>query len=103
MDALQRGPLVRAAVLVEIPIGNAVDRRDDAGLRPKQWLHLIYHTGDGMRLQANDDKILRPKLGGICGAAWLNHASLASGPQVSSARLHPVGMRAAAEQSDACA
>src|SRR5258708_27784822 len=41
IDALQRRTLVTAAVPVEIPIGNAVDRRDDAGSRPKQWLQLI--------------------------------------------------------------
>jgi hypothetical protein len=31
-------------------------------------------AGDGMGLQANDDEILRPKLGGIVGAARPHHA-----------------------------
>ena len=35
VDALQRRSLVAAAVFVEIPIGNSVDRGNDAGSRPK--------------------------------------------------------------------
>src|SRR5258706_16185594 len=81
IDTLQRRPFVAAAVLIEIPIGNSIDRGDDARSRPEQRLHRLDYAGDGMRLQANDDKILRPKLGGIVSAAWLHHAFFIADPQ----------------------
>ena len=81
----QRRTFVAAAVLVEIPVGNAIDRGDDARSRLEQRLHRLDHAGDGMRLQADDDEILRPKLGGIVGAARLHHALFIADQQLESA------------------
>jgi hypothetical protein len=71
-DALQRRTLEAAAVLVKIPIGDSIDRGDDAGSRSEQRLHRLDDVGDGMRLQANDHKILRPKFGGIVGVVEIS-------------------------------
>src|ERR1700682_1911156 len=72
-DALQYRTFMQAAVLVEVPVGNAIDRGDDARARSEQRLHRFDHAGDGMRLQADDDKILRPEFGGIGGAEGMVH------------------------------
>src|SRR3569832_1757943 len=100
IDALQRRSLVSTTVLVEVPIGNAVDRRDDAGVRPDQGLHRIDRTGDGMCLQTDDDEVLRAKFGRGIGAARTNHALL-----IGDLKLQPIGahrrqVRAAGDQTD---
>ena len=98
-------PSIGAAMLVEIPIGNSVDRGDDAGVRPEQRLHLLDHAGDRMRLQADDDEILRPELGGIVGAARMHHALLIADQQFEPVGAHGGEMGAARHQADvdACA
>jgi hypothetical protein len=53
-----------------------------------------------MRLQANDDKILRPKLGGIVGAARPHHAFLIADQQFESVRAHRREMGPARDQTD---
>src|SRR5260370_19506152 len=100
IDALQRRAFMTAAVLVEIPIGDAIDRGDDTRARPEQWLHRFDHAGDGMRLQADDDKILRAKLAGIVWAAWLDHALLVTDQQFQSALAHRGEMGAPRDQAD---
>jgi hypothetical protein len=74
-------------------------------LRPEQRLHRFDHAGDGMRLQTNDHKILRAKLGGIVGAARLHHVLLIADQQFQPALAHRRQMRAARHQADvgACA
>src|ERR1700737_2337913 len=89
-----------AAVLVEIPIGDAIDRGDDARLRSEQRLHRLDRSGDGMRFQADDDKILRPKLGRIVSAAWLNQLFLAADQQFQSVLAHRGEMGAPRDQAD---
>src|SRR5258708_11187582 len=104
-DALKRRAFMTAAVLVEIPIGDAIDRGDDARERSEQGLHRLDRTGDGMRFQADDDKILRPKLGRIVGAAWLNQLFLVADQQFQSVLAHRGEMGAPCDQADvgACA
>lgn len=53
-----------------------------------------------MRLQANDHKILRPKFGGIVGAARPHHVLLVSDQQFESALAHRGKMRAAGNEAD---
>src|SRR6266403_903968 len=105
IDALQRRTLKAAAVLMEIPIGNSIDRGDEARLRSEQRLHRLDYAGDGMRLQANDHKILRPKFSGIVGATRLHHAFFVADQQSKSALAHRGKMRAARDEADvgACA
>ncbi len=100
IDALQRRTLKAAAVPVEIPIGNTIDRGDDARSRSEQGLHHLDRAGDGMRFQANDHKILRPKLGGIVGAARPHHVLVAADQQGESVLAHGGKMRAARDEAD---
>src|ERR1700722_10240827 len=86
IDAFQRRALVAAAMLVEIPIGNSIDRGDDAGVRPEQWLHRLDHAGDGMGLQADDNEILMSEFGGVIGAARMHHTFFITNQQ-----FEPVG------------
>src|SRR5258708_19034534 len=65
IDALQRRSLALVAVLIEVPVGNPVNRGDNSRMRTQQRLDGFDDTGDRMRLQANDDKILRPQLSGV--------------------------------------
>src|ERR1700722_3700363 len=88
IDAFQHRALVAAAMLVEIPIGNSIDRGDDARMRPEQWLHRLDHAGDGMGLQADDNEILMPEFGGVVGAAWMHHAFFITDQQFQSVSLH---------------
>ena len=92
-------------MLVEVPVGDSVDRGDDAGVRPEQRLHLLDHAGDGMRLQADDDEILRAELGRIVGAARMHHVLLVADQELESVGAHRGEMRAARHQADvdACA
>ena len=105
IDAFKDRTFVTAAVPVEIPVGNAIDGGDDARSRPEQRLHRFDHAGNGMRLQANNDKILRPKLGGIVGAARPHHALFIADQQFKSAFAHRGQMRSPRHQADvgACA
>ena len=100
IDALQRRSLMGAAMPVEIPVGNAVDRGDDAGVRSEQRLHLLEHAGDGMRLQADDDVILRPEFGGIVGAARMHHALFVADQELEPVGAHRGEMGAARHQAD---
>ena len=100
IDALQRRPLVAAAVPVEIPIGNPVDRGDDAGSRAEQRRHRLDRAGDGMRLQADDHEILRPEFGGVVGAARPHHAFFVIDQQFQSVGAHRGEMGAARDQAD---
>src|SRR4051812_31611484 len=85
---------------IEIPIGDAVDRGDDARSRSEQRLHLIDHAGDRMGLEANDDEILRPKLGRVVGAAWVRHALLVADQQFHAVVAHRCEMWTARHQAD---
>ena len=100
IDAFQDRTFVRAAVLVEVPVGNAIDRGDDARVRPEQRLHRFDHAGDGMRLQADDDEILRPEFGWIVGAARMHHVLLVADQKLEAVGAHGGEMRAARHQAD---
>lgn len=100
IDALQRRAFVGSAVLVEIPVGNAVHRGHNAGFLGKQRLHRIDDAGDGMRLQADDDEVLRAKFGGVVGAARTRHTFFVADQKLQSIRLHRGKMGAARDQAD---
>ena len=87
-------------MLVEVPVGYAVDGGNDARLRSEQRLHLLDHAGDGMRLQADDDVILRSELGGIIGAARMHHALLFADQQLQSVGAHRGQVGAACNKAD---
>src|SRR5258707_13733491 len=64
IDAFKDRTFVTAAEPVEIPVGNAIDGGGDARSRPEQPLQRLEHAGNGMALQANNDKIPQPNLSG---------------------------------------
>ena len=72
-----------------------VDRGDDARRCPEQGLHRVDHAGDGMRLEADDDDILRPEFGGIVSAARSRHLRLVADQELEPVGLHRRQMRAA--------
>jgi len=76
IDGFQRRILVGAAVLVKVPVGDAIHRGDDAGIAARAAAASVRARGDGVRLQADDDEILRSELGGIIGAARMHHTLL---------------------------
>ena len=87
-------------MLVEVPVGDAVHGGDDAGVRAEQRLHLLEHAGDRMRLQADDDEILRPEFGRVVGAARMHHALFVADQQLEPVGAHRGQMRAARHQAD---
>ncbi len=89
-----------SAMLVEIPVGNAVDGGDDPGVRPEQRLHRVDRTGDGMRLQAHDHEILVSELGWIVGAVRPHHVQPIADQQFEPVLAHCGEMRAARDQAD---
>ena len=100
IDTLQDRAFVAAAVFVEIPVGNAVDRGDDAGVWSEQGTHRLDRTGDGMRFQADDDEILMAEFGWIIGAAWPHHMGLIADQEFEPVVAHRRQMRAARHQAD---
>src|SRR3984885_16337910 len=52
-----------------------------------------------MRLQGDDDEILRTEFGGIVGAAWMDHAFFIPDQKLQSAGLHRGEMSAARNQA----
>ena len=50
----------KALQSIEIPPGHAVDRGDHRRVGPQQWLHLVDDARYRMRLQRDDDVVLRP-------------------------------------------
>src|SRR5258707_9681136 len=74
IDALKRRSLALVAMLVEVPVGNSVYSGDNPRVQAQQGLDCFDDTGDRVRLQANDDKILRPQFGGVIGATGLHYA-----------------------------
>ena len=53
-----------------------------------------------MRLQADDDEILRAEFGGIVGAARMHHALLVADQELQPVGAHGGEMRAARHQAD---
>ena len=103
IDALQRGTFARIAVLVEVPVGNAVHGSNNARLRPEQRLHRIDHTGDRMRFQTDDDDILHAEIGGIIGTARICDPLFAIDQKFETVGFHRRQMRAARHQADVSA
>src|ERR1700757_5443012 len=89
-----------AAVLVEIPIGNAVDGGNDARVRTQRGLHPIDDAGDGMGLEADDQVVLLAEFSRIVGAARVHDAFLAADQQLQSILPHGGEVRAARDQTD---
>src|SRR6516162_237448 len=105
IDALKRGAFITTAVLVEVPIGNAVYGGNDARARTQQGLHPIDHAGDGMGLKADDQVVLLAQFCRIVRAARVHHAFLAAHQQLQSVLPHGGEMHTARDQADvgACA
>ncbi|MNT14160.1 hypothetical protein D3C72_1491540 [compost metagenome] len=100
IDAFQRAAGQVAAMLVEIPVRNAVDAGDDRGFRPQQRLHLVHHARHGMRLEGDEHIVLVSELARIAGAAHLGHALLAVDQQPDTMFLHCREMGAARDEAD---
>ncbi len=95
VHALHAPAFVGAGELMEIPPGDAVDRRDDGRLRPQQRLHLLRGTWQRMRLQRDDDVVLRPGLRGGGDGADGDHRLAALAAQREALGLHRLQVRAA--------
>src|ERR1700738_2284382 len=65
IDALQMMAVSRAALLVEIPPGNAVHRCENGGARPEQRSERARAGVGLLRLQRADHDVLRTKLCGV--------------------------------------
>ena len=100
IDAFQPRALICTPVLIEIPVGDAVDGGDDARARPKQRPHGIDNAGNGVGFQANDDKILRAEFGGIVGAAQMHHALFVVDEELEAVLAHRRKMRPTRDQAD---
>src|SRR6516225_3145191 len=100
VDAFQPRAFIRAAVLVEIPIGDAVDGGNNARAWPEQRPHGVDDVGNGVGFQANDDKILRAEFGGIVGAAQTYHALFAVDEELEAVLAHRRKMRPTRDQAD---
>ncbi|MEY9261681.1 hypothetical protein ABIF23_001076 [Bradyrhizobium elkanii] len=100
IDALERRSLVPTTMLVEIPIGNAVDGGDDAGPIAQQRSHRLDDAGDRMRLEANDDVILLAEFGGAVGTTRMHDALLVADQELQAVLPHCGEMRAACDQAD---
>jgi len=60
--------VMRAAVVVEIPPRNAVLHGDDHGVRTDDTVHLARHLFQVVRLQGQDDEVMRAQFGDVvCG------------------------------------
>ncbi len=96
---LQRCAFQLAAVLVEIPVRQTVDRGDDGRVGAEQRRNQIDDGGNRMRLQRDDDDILRPELCGIIRAAHFDGMFLAVDAQLHAVRLHRREMRSARHET----
>ena len=99
IDAFQPQIRILALQAVEIPPRHAVLRGDHGRVRPEQRPHLLGRFPGLMRLQRDDDVVLRPELGRIVGG---RHLATRSSPPI---ELQPVlldrgEMRAARHERD---
>ncbi|MCY1201915.1 hypothetical protein D9M72_133880 [compost metagenome] len=100
VDAFQRRARQLAAVLVEVPVRNAIDAGHDRGFRAQQRLDQVDHARHRMRLQRNEDIVLRPQLARIAGAAHPRRALLAVDQQPHPVFLHRRQVRTARDEAD---
>src|SRR5712671_2820302 len=100
IDTLKGRSLALVAVLVEVPVRNPVDRSDNPRVRAQQRLDRFDDAGDRMRLQANDDEILRSQFGGVVGAAGMHDALFITNQQLEAVGTHRGQVSAARDQAD---
>ena len=100
IDGRQFRAVERAPLLVKVPPGYAVLRRDDRRIGTEQGRHLVGDGCRGMRLQGDDDKVLRAGLGGVVGTGHLGDALLAVDEKLQTVRLHRRQMRPARDAGD---
>ena len=55
IDAFDAPPVIGAAVLVEIPPGQAILGKEKGGVLAKQGLELVQHAGERMGLNGDND------------------------------------------------
>ncbi|MNT16853.1 hypothetical protein D3C72_1519770 [compost metagenome] len=99
VHALQRAPGKLATVLVEVPVGNAVDTGHHGRFRPEQRLHQVHHAGHLVRLERDEHVVLRPQLTRIAGAAHARHALLALDMKAHAVGLHGRQVRPACDET----
>jgi len=76
---LDAAAFIGSAVLVEVPPGNAVLRRDHQGVRPDQRHQVGYHRGDLVRLHAQDHHVLHAEVGHAVAGCQARHFPAAVG------------------------
>ena len=92
--------LVGAFQLVEVPPGDAVGGRDHGRLRSEQRLQAFADSGHRVRLERDNDGILRAELRRIVGRPNLRPALLTAGAHAHAIGLHRREMRPARDQRD---
>ncbi len=100
IDAFHDASFEGAPMVVEIPVRNAVHRRNDGGAGAKQRLHLPDGRAELVRLQADDHVVLRPELRRIAGADGMHPDLLLALEQAQPVRPHCREMRAACNKAD---
>ena len=100
IDALDHPALELAAMPVKIPVWHAIHGGHHAGVIGQQRLHLADGRAELVRLQPDDDEILRAKLGGIVGAGRTHDDFLVVLQQAKAVAPHRFEMRAARDQAD---
>src|SRR5690606_15780899 len=100
VDGLERAALEGAAELVEVPVGHAVDGGDDAGVVAEERLHGVDDARHRVRLQRDDDVVLRAEFLGIVGAVEVLDALLAVDEQLQAVLAHRLKMSAACNKAD---
>ena len=61
IDAFNAPSFIGAAVLVEIPPGQAILGKENGGVLAQQGLELVQHAGERMGLDPDNDIVLRPQ------------------------------------------
>ena len=85
---------------MEIPPGDAVGGCDHGRLRPEQWLQAFTDAGHRVRLERDNDGILRAEFRRIVSRANLRPALLAAGAHADAIGLHRREMGPARDQRD---
>src|SRR5439155_22432376 len=98
IEAGDRLAVEAPAFLVEIPPRQAVDRRDHHRVRGDERLQAGQHRRDRMRLEEDEDRVLRPEIGGLRRVAQRMDLGLASGNQGQSPSADRLEMSAAGDE-----
>jgi hypothetical protein len=100
IDAFQRAPRELAAVLMEVPIRDAVDAGHHRSVRPEQRLHQVHHPRHLVRLERDEHIVLRAEFARVAGATDLGHPFLAFDQQPHAVCLHRRQMGPAGDETD---